>query len=363
VPNSWQWNLSVEQELARETTFQVGYVGNRGIHLTNTYDQNPVLVQNRVAAAFQTTPDALRLAPNFGTINRFGRDAGSSYHALQTMFRTKIKSFLNLQAVYTWSHSIADADLDNSSGGGNQANFTDYTDHRLDKGNSTINRPHIFVVNTILYGPSFKGSNLFAQNVLGGWEFTTITTAESGNSITVYNQGVADGCVLAGTTTPCPGIALASLSGTGFTQNQRPDITGVDCNSKVPGSQRDQIFNPAAFTFTGFQIGTIGNASRGYCSGPSNVNSDLAFYKNWKVKERMGVQFRLELFNAFNHANFRGDLVNNQFTGEKVLCGTTACSPTNSLITGTTGSVANNFGQASRTRGPREIQYAIKFTF
>jgi hypothetical protein len=353
VPNSWQWNLSIEQELARQTTFQIGYVGNRGLHQTNTYDQNPVLAQNRVQAAFQTTPNSLRLAPNFGTINRFGRDSSFSYHALQTTFRTKVKDHVNLQAVYTWSHSIADSDLDNSSGGGNQANFTDYTNHRLDKGNSTINRPHIFVFNTIIYGPSFKGSNLFAQNVLGGWEFTTITTLESGNSITVYNQGVAD----------ANGGPLASLSGTGFTQNQRPNITGIDCNASVANAQRDQIFNPAAFTFTGFQIGSIGNAPRGYCHGPSNINSDLAFYKNWKVKERFGVQFRMEFFNAFNHANFRGDLVNNQFSGQKVVCGSTACSPSNNIITGTTGSLANNFGQASRTRGPREIQYAIKFSF
>lgn len=372
VPNSWQWNLSVEQELARETTFQIGYVGNRGIHLTNTYDQNPILVQNRLKAAFPKPnvsfpdPDAAnagRLAPQWGSINRFGRDASSSYHALQTMFRTKIKNHVNLQAVYTWSHSIADADLDNSSGSGNQANFTDYTNHRLDKGNSTINRPHIFVLNTILYGPAMKGGNPFMEGVFGGWEFTTITTAESGNSITVYNQGVTDanaGLVLPGN------YALSNLSGTGFTQNQRPNITGVDCNSKVSGAQRDQIFNPAAFTFTGFQIGTIGNAPRGYCHGPSNIVSDLAFYKNWKVKERVGIQFRAEFFNAFNHANFRGDLINNQYTGPQVVCGTgaaAACSPTNSVITSQTGSVVNNFGQASRTRGPREIQYAIKFTF
>jgi hypothetical protein len=369
VPNSWQWNLSVEQELARETTFQIGYVGNRGLHLTNTYDQNPVLVQNRLLAAFQQTPDALRLAPNFGSINRFGRDASSSYHALQTMFRTKIKNHVNLQAVYTWSHSIADADLDNSSGSGNQANFTDYTNHRLDKGNSTINRPHIFVFNTIIYGPSLKDSNPFMQGVFGGWEFTTITTAESGNSLTVFNQGISDGCIVPGSVppAPCPGNALSNLSGTGFTQNLRPNITGIDCNASVPGAQRDQIFNPAAFTFVGYQIGTIGNTPRGYCHGPSNINSDLAFYKNWKVKERVGIQFRAEFFNAFNHANFRGDLVNNQFTGQQALCGPTAaatpCSPTNSVITGTTGSVAKTFGQASRTRGPREIQYAIKFTF
>jgi hypothetical protein len=367
VPNSWQWNFSIEQELARETTLQLGYVGNRGLHLTNTYDQNPVLVQNRLAAAFKSGNDVnpFRLAPNFGTINRFGRDGSSSYHALQAMFRTKIKQHVNLQAAYTWSHSIADNVLDNSSGSGNESNFSDYTNHRLDKGNSTINRPHIFVFNTIIYGPALKGSNPFVAGALGGWEFTTITTAESGNSLTVYNQGVSDGCETA-PGVACPGVSLASLSGTGFTQNQRPNIVpGISCNSSVGNGQRDQIFNPAAFTFTGFQIGTIGNAPRGYCEGPTNITSDLAFYKNWKVAEKLGIQFRMEFFNAFNHANFRGDLVNAQFSGAKVLCGTSACSASNNVITGLAPgqSVSKTFGQASRTRGPREIQYAIKFTF
>jgi hypothetical protein len=142
-------------------------------------------------------------------------------------------------------------------------------------------------------------------------------------------------------------------------------VPGISCNSSVGNGQRDQIFNPAAFTFTGFQIGTIGNAPRGYCEGPTNITSDLAFYKNWKVAEKLGIQFRMEFFNAFNHANFRGDLVNAQFSGAKVLCGTSACSASNNVITGLAPgqSVSKTFGQASRTRGPREIQYAIKFTF
>ncbi len=355
VPNSWQWNFSVEQELARETTLQVGYVGNRGIHLTNTYDQNPVLVQNRLAAAFQNTPNSLRLAPAFGAINRFGRDGSSSYHALQTMFRTKFRQHLNLQAVYTWSHSIADAELDNSSGGGNQSNFTDYTNHRLDRGNSTINRPHIFVLNTILDGPSLKGSNPFVTGVFGGWEFTTITTLASGNSLTVFNQGVADK----------NGSSLANLSGTGFQQNQRPNVTGIDCNSNVSGAQRDQIFNPAAFTFAGYQIGSIGNEQRGFCHGAANYRSDLAFYKNWSVAEKLKIQFRIEMFNALNHGNFRTDSINNQFTVDNVVCGTPACSTTNSVITGLgAGSKVNpSFGRASTAQDPREIQYAIKFNF
>src|SRR5262249_15998128 len=100
TPNSWQWNVSVERELARQTTLQLGYVGNRGIHLTGTYDTNPVLPQNRVAAAFESgdTLNALRIAPTFGDIGRFGRDGWSTYHAFQTMFRSRITPRVNLQA-------------------------------------------------------------------------------------------------------------------------------------------------------------------------------------------------------------------------------------------------------------------------
>jgi hypothetical protein len=223
----------------------------------------------------------------------------------------------------------------------------------VDKGSSTINRPHIFVVNTIINGPTMKGHNAFVQNAIGGWEFATITNVQSGNSLTVYNQGVSD----------ANGSGLSSLSGTGFTQNQRPNASGVDCNASIAGAPREQIFNPGAFTVNGFQIGTIGTASRGICNGPSQINSDLAFYKNWKVKERLGIQFRLEFFNAFNHANFRGDRIHNQYTVGPVSCGAVACDPaTNPVIT---NGVVNDpqFGQATATRGPREIQYAIKFNF
>jgi hypothetical protein len=356
VPNSWQWNLSAEQELARETTLQVGYVGNRGIHLTNTYDQNPVLVQNRTAAAFATNPNPFRLAPNFASINRFGRDGNSSYHALQTMFRTKIKNHVNLQAVYTWSHSISDIELDNSSGGGGPSNFTDYTNHRLDRGNSTINRPHILVVNSIINGPTLKGSNPFMEGVFGGWEFTTITTAESGTSLTVFTQGGAAG--------------VSTLSGTGFGQNLRPNVVpGTSCNSSVGNGLREQILNPAAFTVKGFQIGSIGNEPRGFCEGPRYFNSDLAFYKNWKVAEKLGIQFRLEMFNALNHANFNSDLgpgnIDNQFNLSSLTCGG-PCAVGNNVVTDFTSPAfdsTSSFGKSRKTRGPREIQYAIKFTF
>ena len=357
VPNSWQWNLSAEREIARETTVQLGYVGNKGIHLTSAFDTNAVIPSLRTEAAFGNVND-FRLAPKFGQIGRFTRSASSSYHAFQSTFRTRLLQRINLQAVYTWSHSIADYDLNDSSGAIGSQSFADPFNPRLNRGNSAINRPHIFVVNAIVNLPSLKGQNGFVRNTLGDWEFATITTAASGNSQSVFTNGID------GTGT------LESLSGTGLNNNQRPNLSGAAaCNDSVAGGLPEQIFNPAAFTFTGYQIGSIGTAGRGICHGPNYVNSDLALYKNWTATERLKIQFRLEFFNALNQVNFVGDSsFHRNFGvdgGPGLVCGAAPCSPTNSIVTGlgpgTT--ISDNFGQATKTKGPREIQYAIKFNF
>jgi hypothetical protein len=96
------------------------------------------------------------------------------------------------------------------------------------------------------------------------------------------------------------------------------------------------------------------------------VNFDLALYKNFQPFEKLRIQFRFDAFNAFNHANFRGDLINTNFgSGYTVACGSAACSPTNNLITSTTAPAASNntFGQSTLTKGGREIQYGVKFIF
>lgn len=365
LPNSWQWNLMVERQFAPNTTLEVGYVGNRGIHLTSKYDLNQVTPANRVAAAFTSgNLHAFRPASNDGSIIYFNRGAFSDYHALQVLFRSRVQNRYQFQVSYTYSHTIADTELDDSSAGTSGSTvaslFTDLSQMRLDKGNTTINRPHIFVANAVFYLPKLQSSNNFVKQTLGAWEASTILTAESGASVTVFDNGVT-GASVGGVKS-----GLASLSGTGYTANQRPNtVPGVGCNSSVSGPQ---IFNPAAFTLTGFTIGTIGTEARGYCKGPDEVNGDLALYKNWSLTERFKLQFRLEAYNAFNHPQFSADsahgLFNPIWNSNNVLCGSTqtVCTPTNNVIS-TTPAPNANFGRSTLTRGPREVQYGLKLTF
>ena len=126
LPNSWQWNLAVEQQLAKSTIFQMAYVGNRGIHLTNSYDINSIAPDNWMAATFANSGDVNLLRPfpaggNNGTLNYWARGGDSNYNGLQVSLQTVTSaSILQLGAAYTWSHALTNVVTDDSSGGTGQ---------------------------------------------------------------------------------------------------------------------------------------------------------------------------------------------------------------------------------------------------
>jgi hypothetical protein len=380
VPNSWQWNFSVEQELARNTSLQLGYVGNAGVHLTSMADLNRIAPTNWIEGAFlsgnganasATNIDSLRPASNFGTIGEFARGGHATYHSLQALFRSRIGSRSSFQASYTWSHSIGDVELDNSSGGVNQEAFINPANTALDKGNTNINRPNIFVANEVFDLPKFGKSNGFVQSVLGGWELNSIINIQSGASFSVFTNGVTDlnravnpmqipGAPACVPSTGANCYQLSSLTGTGFGSNQRANATGVACNS---GQSGNQLLNPAAFTLVNYQIGTVGTMRRGSCSGADARTVDMQLAKNWKIKERYGIKFSFDFFNLFNHANFNSsNLEASGFNPTSVNCGANACSPTNNIITAQQGT-PNNFGTAGTVHPGRELQYTLRFTF
>jgi hypothetical protein len=390
TPNSWQWNVSLERQLARNMTLQVGYVGNSAIHLRQGLDLNAVPAADWGTTAFLTASpgtssstffnpvniNSYRPAGNFGEIQLFNDGGHASYQSLQALFRAQTSSFSTFQAAYTWSHSIGNVQLDNSSGSINSQAVTDQSDYGLDKGNTDINRPNIFVANEVFFLPRLTNQSLLVRGVLGGWEANSIISVSSGASTTVFApNGPTDinaavnpmvipgaGSVLSYGGTPLT-YQISSLMGSGFTTNQRPNVvSGITCNS---GENGNQILNANAFTVVGYQIGTVGTAGRGICAGPDFRNVDFQLAKNWYFKEHYRIKFSMDFFNLFNHPNFYAPDLDTTWNTGSIACGTTACSPTNKIITeqlpnqnkafGLSTAVVNNVG--------RELQYSLKFYF
>jgi hypothetical protein len=365
TPHAWQWNSTLEQQVARNTSLEIGYVGNAGVHLTSMQAGNIVPQADWALAATSgngTGVNPWRGAFNFGGINGFAREGHATYHSLQTLFRSQMGPS-TFQAAYTWSHSLGDVEEDNSSGSANQEIPTVQGNDGLDKGNTNINRPNIFVANEVFYLPKMANSNKLMQNTVGGWEFNSIFTAAHASSLTVFANGGYSNTI--GTGSTAQSASISQLIGTGYVGNNRPLTTGQSCNAKEKGNQ---ILNSSAFTLVGYTLGTVGSGieHRGYCYGAPTTDWDAQLAKNWQIKERYRIKFSMDFFDILNHPNFNSNgLEGTGYAPAQISCGTTElCSPTNPTITST--SAVNGFGTVSTLqvgRGNRELQYALKFSF
>lgn len=373
LPNTWQWNLTVERELLRNTKVEVAYVGNRGIHLLRYNDANAVPASLRLQHVFSNDNGDRPLgAGGFGTIPFGEWKGGSNYHALQALFRTRMKG-LDAQFAYTFSRSLSDTDITNSGAAAQTTVLEDPTNPRRNYGPTFIHRPHTLVANFVYETPEFKGRSPFVRHVLGGWELASILDYASGTPLTVFANS------------PDINGAPGGLTGTGVGQGEtRPNrVPNQPCRAPA-GSPKFQWMNPAAWTLDNFQLGAFGTASIGECAGPGIANTDFSIYKNFKVTERVTLQFRMEFFNLFNKVQFRGNSpditgIESNIADAGVACTAgnigDATSPCFGHAVNTVGwSFGPNpadgtayghqtFGQANTDVGPREIQYALKITF
>ena len=115
----------------------------------------------------------------------------ATYHSLQALFKTRYKRS-QMTAAYTWSHSIANVIMDDSSGGLGYQSYMYSGNPALDRGNSAINRPHIFTANFNYYLPDLNQANHLVKGAFGGWELGLITTDARGNSVTAYQNGLSE---------------------------------------------------------------------------------------------------------------------------------------------------------------------------
>jgi Carboxypeptidase regulatory-like domain len=382
TPYSLQWNVSVEHSFAKETTLELAYVGNRSVHQLTTSDINEVPQSSWAACSFMSNCNSLRPYPNYGFLTWWAHYGDAHYNALQALFKTRVqRATINL--TYTFSKSFGDVPMDESNGTANYQTLNLNSNPSLDRGNTQINRPNIFVANVIYPLPELRGANPILRGVAGGWQLATILSAQNGPSTTMYQAGLSENLNLLASpacTSTNPNLPagcdpnagkLNALYGTGNGgppwapgSNRRPFITGTSCNS---GSHNNYVYNSAAFTVVGHQIGEMGNEPQGFCQGPNFFNDDFSLKKTWKVTEKVNLQFALDAFNLFNHPNFNPNSSNNAIGA--VNCGAPngsgkyqACAATNNVITTAlpggdlhqTGVIANS---------EREIQYGLKVIF
>jgi Carboxypeptidase regulatory-like domain len=347
--DNWQWNLSVQHEIVRNTTLEVGYVGSKGENLLLPYDINQVPLASRLAyihaGSDSEATAALRPYGVFGdaSIAILDHRGSTIYHSLQTQFQSRFAHGSQFQASYTFSRSIGTVSLIGGENGVGASAVSLLENPDLDRGRTATDRTHIFNSSLVLALPALDDHPPVVKHILGDWEIGTIAQASSGRPLTIFTGRI-------------PGL-VNGVSGTGLTSNARPNrVDGQSCYAS--GGPDEQILNPAAWTLTGFQLGTFGNSGRGICNGPDFFQVDLAFYKNIKYGERIRLQLRFEIFNVLNRANFI--TVNTNLNPTSVTLNTGNAATATSI---TAFTPSGSFGQATAVRDPRQAQFGIKLTF
>jgi Carboxypeptidase regulatory-like domain/TonB dependent receptor-like, beta-barrel len=343
-PSVQQWTLSVQRELARNTTLEVNYVGNKGTHLLNRTNigaplppANPALCQADPTQG--DCPNANRRP--YANITSFGFldsrwDGYSNYNAGNIKLEHRSNS-MALTAVYTWAKSLDDKSAPAGIGAVNAfAGHLDDRHPRLDYGPSDFNVDHRFVASYVYQLPIGRGKrfgggmNKIADLAVGGWQVTGITTFQTGFPFSVLANDTF-------------GLLDAF--------NQRANlVSGCDPNSGFHKSL-NQWFNTSCFTQP--IAGTYGNSGRNILRQPGLNNWDLGIGKSFAFTERIGFQLRLETFNTFNHSQYAID------TGTTLL----GVASVDNNVNDVAPAANTNYGRVTYARPGRIVQLGGKITF
>jgi Carboxypeptidase regulatory-like domain/TonB dependent receptor len=297
------FNLNLQREITPSLAVQVGYFGSKGSHLRITRNLNQFVKGVRPFATL-AADSAILPGAAVGNIAFIDSGANSSYNALWVTATKRLSHGLQFNASYTLSKSI-DYNSLNSQG----LVVQDSNNIRGDRGLSDYDARHRFVVSAI-YELPFKGRRLTE-----GWQLSTITQLQSGNPINIL---AGNGLAFTDPITHLPVGALNIASFTGAA-TLRPDVIGPITVTGTPTQwftatvcdPRNTAGCPAGSAFAlpvslvnGAAVLHFGNLGRNVIIGPGFVNTDFSVLKTTKLTESVRLQFRAELFDLFNHANF-----------------------------------------------------------
>ena len=320
IPYTEQYMFSIERQLGDNTVFSASYVGNQSHRLLVVVESNPgdpaLCLSSPACGPFEETESGTRgpLGSNFGSDTNQSTIGNSNYNALELSLRHTSKR-LQLFASYTFSKS-----MDQSSNVGEEVNPINPA---LSYALSAFDVKHNFVVS---YAYELPFEHLFgvSNQWTNGWTISGITHFSSGFPVTLLNYG--DNSLL--------GAEPNGINNYGVDEPQYT-LGALDLNSDPRNGK--SYFNTSLFSLQA--LGTPGNAKRRFFYGPGLDNYDMALMKSVPLTESKSLQFRMEGFNVFNHAQFYGP------------------SSVNGNIDSPT------FGQVVSAASPRLMQAAIKFVF
>lgn len=273
TPQLYQWNLDTGVELWQNAAFELQYLGSRGLFFDRSYYPNQPLPG-------PGSINARRPNQLFGQVRQIQNDSFSTYHGLTAILRQRLIHGFDMNLGYTWSHTL-DSSTDANGGG----TAMDQSNLKRDYGNSSWDIRNRFV-GTISYTmPTITNLNRATRVVVGGWQANAIVTLQSGMP---FNIGISN-----------------DRANAGNLGTQRPNGIRIGTNncsrSTVIRGGGVSCIDPSAFALPALY--TYGNLHRNDQHGPGFINTNLSLFKNFPIYEKVTVQFRVEAFNVFNHAN------------------------------------------------------------
>jgi hypothetical protein len=325
VPAIYNWNLTLERQVAKNWMAHVSYVGSHTSHLATSLQLNPAVF----TPGSTLSTDARRIFHNFSGITLDSQAVNGHYNSLQTGFEKRFSQGFTILANYTFSKALDNLPFNQSvTGPGPNASGTAYPWYfpkadGLDYGRADFDRTHRFVISYVWQLPTPGNASKAVRLIAGGWQMTGLFQAQTGLPLTVTagqdrsqtGLGV-DRAVLAG-----PAL------GPGACGAAAPCVPYL-----IPSSFQ---LPPAAATASPY-IASFGNFGKGAISGPGAATWDVGMFRSFAVRERVSLQLRGEFFNVLNRANFN--------------------NPTATISAG-------GFGSISGSADPRIGQLALKLLF
>ena len=359
------YTASWQQSVPGNAVLTVAYVGSQGRNLFLRSWTNGIVGVNTNPSTGAGIP-VLQFGNRFAQIDYKTSGGTDHYDSLQTTLNRRFSKGLTAGLQWTYGHSIGD------TGGSNEAQTAQNPfNFGQDRGNNAFDVRQSLNV-SVLYELPIHLNSRATQSLLGGWEVGGILNGRTGipMDITISRPDLVYQVISTGKYVSSPIVAGGAVQtvpvinnpyGGAFRSNRRPDVVpGVD--PFIHTTDGRYFLNPAAFAIP--QPGAFGNLGRYALHGPGMNQFDLTLHKRFNVDEKRNVEFRAELYNILNKANFANPpAVLNNALGT----GTNQLQPGQPFTAAAAGSAFGVFNSTvSKDVGlgaQRQIQLSLRFNF